>query len=132
MPKQFVNPTGMKPLGMYSHVTVAEGGKLAFISGQVSVDAQGKVVGAGDIEAQTVQVFENLKRTLGAVGATFGDVIKLTIFIVGFTQERRKVVGDVRGRYLSQKTPPASTMIGIDQLVEPELLIEIEAVAAID
>lgn len=132
MPKKFINPPGMKPLGMYTQVTVAQGGSVAFISGQVSVDAAGKVVGAGDIEAQTVQVFENLKLALGGIGATFNDVIKFTIFIVGFTQERRKAVMDVRSRYISSDNPPAATMVGVDQLVEPELLVEIEAVAAID
>ena len=132
MPKQFVNPPGMKPLGMYTQVTVAQGGSIAFISGQVSVDASGKVVGAGDIEAQAVQVFENLKLALGGIGATFDDVIKFTIYIVGFTQERRKAVMDVRGRYISHKNPPAATMVGVEQLVEPELLVEIEAVVAID
>ncbi len=132
MPRKFVNPPDMKPLGMYSTVTVAQGGSIAFISGQVSVDGSGKVVGAGDIEAQAVQVFENLKRALGAIGATFDDVIKFTIYIVGFTQERRKAVMDVRARYISRENPPAATMVGIDQLVEPELLVEVEAVAAID
>lgn len=132
MPKKFINPPGMKPLGMYTQVTVAQGGGVAFISGQVSVDANGKVVGAGDIEAQAVQVFENLKLALGGIGATFNDVIKFTIFIVGFTQERRKAVMAVRSRYISSDNPPAATMVGVDQLVEPELLVEIEAVAAID
>ena len=65
MTKKFVNPPGMKPLGMYTQVTVAQGGSIAFISGQVAVDSQGKVVGAGDIQAQAVQVFENLKLALG-------------------------------------------------------------------
>jgi len=132
MPKKFINPPGMKPLGMYTQVTVAQGGSVAFISGQVSADANGKVVGAGDIQAQAVQVFENLKLALGGIGATFEDVIKFTIYIVGFTQERRKAVMDVRGRYISHKNPPAATMVGVDQLVEPELLVEIEAVVAID
>jgi enamine deaminase RidA (YjgF/YER057c/UK114 family) len=131
MPKQFINPPDLKPLGMYTTVTVAQGGSIAFISGQVSVDANGKVVGAGDIEAQAVQVFENLKRALNGVGATFEDVIKFTIYIVGFTQERRKAVMNVRGRYISHKNPPAATMVGVDALVEPELLVEIEAVVAI-
>ena len=126
MAKKFVNPTGMKPLGMYTQVTVAQGGSIAFISGQVAV------VGSGDIQAQAVQVFENLKLALGGVGATFEDVIKFTIYIVGLTQERRKAVMDVRGRYISHKNPPAATMVGIDQLVQPELLVEIEAVVAID
>lgn len=132
MPKKFVNPPGMKPLGMYTQVTVAQGGSIAFISGQVSVDANGKVVGAGDIQAQAVQVFENLKLALGGIGATFNDVIKFTIYIVGLTQERRKAVMDIRGRYISHKNPPAATMIGVDKLVEPELLVEIEAVVAVD
>lgn len=132
MPKQFINPPGLKPLGMYTTVTVAQGGSIAFISGQVAVDGSGKPVGAGDIEAQAVQVFENLKCALGAIGATFEDVIKFTIYIVGLTQERRKAVMDVRARYISRENPPAATMVGIDQLVEPELLVEVEAVVAID
>lgn len=132
MTKKFVNPPGMKPLGMYTQVTVASGGSLAFISGQVSVDAQGKMVGAGDIQAQAVQVFENLKLALGGVGATFEDVVKFTIYIVGLTQERRKAVMEVRGRYISHKNPPAATMIGVQDLVEPELLLEIEAIVALD
>lgn len=132
MAKKFVNPAGMKPLGMYTQVTVAQGGSIAFISGQVSTDAQGKVVGAGDIGAQAVQVFENLKLALGGIGASFEDIIKFTIYIVGLNQERRKAVMDVRGRYISHKNPPAATMIGVDQLVEKELLVEIEAVVAID
>jgi len=130
--KKFVNPPGLKPLGMYSQVTVATGGSVAFISGQVAVDVQGKIVGAGDIQAQAVQVFENLKSALGGIGATFEDVIKFTIYIVELNPERRKAVMEVRGRYISHRNPPAATMIGVDQLVEPELLVEIEAVAALD
>jgi enamine deaminase RidA (YjgF/YER057c/UK114 family) len=131
MTKKFVNPPGLKPLGMYTQATVVQGGSIAFISGQVSVDAQGKVVGSGNMQAQAVQVFENLKLALGGVGATFEDVVKFTIFIVGLTQEKRKAVMEVRSRYISHKNPPAATMIGVDKLVEPELLLEIEAVVAI-
>jgi len=132
MAKKFVNPPGLKPLGMYTQATVVQGGSIAFISGQVSVDAQAKVVGAGNMQAQAVQVFENLKAALGGVGATFEDVVKFTIFIVGLTQEKRKAVMEVRSRYISHKNPPAATMIGVDKLVEPELLLEIEAVVAIN
>ena len=59
-------------------------------------------------------------------------MIKLTIFIVGYTPEKRKAVMEARGRYISHKNPPAATMIGVDKLVEPDLLLEIEAVAAVD
>jgi enamine deaminase RidA (YjgF/YER057c/UK114 family) len=132
MTKKFVNPPGMKPLGMYTQVTVATGGSIAFISGQVAVDAAGKVVGEGNMEAQAVQVFENLKLALGGIGATFDDVVKFTIFIVGLTQERRKAVMDVRGRYINHRNPPAATMVGVESLVQPELLVEVEAVVALD
>ena len=78
-------------------------------------------------------MFENLKLALAGAGATFDDVIKFTIFIVGLTPEKRKAVMEVRARYISHKNPPAATMIGVDQPVEPELLLlEIEAVAAVD
>jgi enamine deaminase RidA (YjgF/YER057c/UK114 family) len=98
----------------------------------VAVDAAGKVVGEGNIEAQAVQVFENLKLALGGIGAMFDDVIKFTIYIVGLTQERRKAVMDVRGRYINRQNPPAATMVGVECLVQPELLVEVEAVAVLD
>lgn len=132
MTKKFVNPPGLKPLGMYTQATVVQGGSIAFISGQVSVDSKGKVVGAGDMQTQATQVFENLKLALGGIGATFDDVVKFTIYIVGLTPEKRKAVMEVRSRYISHKNPPAATMIGVDELVEPELLLEIEAVVAIN
>jgi enamine deaminase RidA (YjgF/YER057c/UK114 family) len=128
--KRFVNPPGLKPLGMYSN-TACGSGTMVFIAGQVAVDAEGKIVGRGDYEAQAVQVFENLKLALGAAGATFEDVLKLTIFIKDLTPAARKAVMGVRGRYISHTSPPAATMIGIDRLVEEELLVEIEAVAVV-
>ncbi|MEO8629724.1 MAG: RidA family protein [Betaproteobacteria bacterium] len=130
--KKFINPPGLKPLGMYTQVTCANAGTLAFISGQVAVDAEGNVVGSGDLQAQTVQVFENLKLALAGVGATFTDVIKFTIFMTDLTPEARKTVMNVRSRYISVTQPPAATMVGIGKLVLDDLLIEIEAVAHID
>jgi enamine deaminase RidA (YjgF/YER057c/UK114 family) len=109
-----------------------QGGTIVFISGQVAVDAQGQVVGKGDIEAQAVQVFENLKLALEAAGGTFQDVLKFTIFIKNLTPEARKAVMGVRSRYISPTNPPAATMVGIDRLVEDDLLVEIEAVAVVD
>lgn len=129
--RKFLNPPGLKPLGMYSNVACAKGGTTVFIAGQVAVDAQGQVVGKGDIEAQAVQVFENLKLALQAAGGTFEDVLKLTIFIRDLTPEARKAVMGVRNRYISPTNPPAATMVGIDRLVEEDLLVEIEAVAVV-
>ena len=132
MAKKFVNPPGLKPLGMYTQATVVQGGSIAFISGQVSVDANGKTVGPGDIGAQAAQVFKNLELALRGIGATFEDVVKFTIYIVGLTQEKRKAVMEVRSRYISRENPPAATMIGVDKLVEADLLLEIEAIVAIN
>jgi enamine deaminase RidA (YjgF/YER057c/UK114 family) len=129
--KTFLNPPGLKPLGLYSNIAGARGGTLYFIAGQVAVDAQGKLVGKGDIQAQAERVFENLRLALQAVGATFEDVLKFTIFIKNLTPEARKAVMSVRNRLISQTHPPAATMIGIDQLVEEDLLVEIEAVAVV-
>jgi enamine deaminase RidA (YjgF/YER057c/UK114 family) len=126
--RKFINPPGLKPLGMYTQVTSASGGSLAFISGQVAVDGDGNVVGKGDMRAQTVQVFENLKLALAGVGATFNDVLKFTIFVKGLSPEARKSIMEVRSGYISKTQPPAATMVGIDKLVLDELLIEIEAI----
>jgi enamine deaminase RidA (YjgF/YER057c/UK114 family) len=130
--KQFLNPPGMKALGMYSQVTTARDCTMVYISGQVAVDGNGKTVGAGDIQAQAVQVFENLKLALQGAGAGFADVVKFTFFIVDLTPDKRKAVVDVRSRYISKTHPPAATMIGVDKLVQDDLMLEIEAVAAVE
>lgn len=129
MPIQHINPEGVaRPTG-YTHVVVAEGRRLAFISGQVALDAQGNLVGEGDLARQAEQAYENLKTCLASIGATFSDVIKLTTYIVGYTPEARAAVRAVRERYLPAKSPPAHTLIGVQALALPGLLIEVEAVA---
>ena len=130
--KKFINPPELKPLGMYSQVTCARGGTLVFISGQVATDAEGKVVGAGDLEEQAVQVFENLKLALASVNASFADVLKFTIFVKDLSAQARATIVEVRSRYISHKHPPAATMVGIDKLVLDDLLLEIEAVAQVE
>ena len=132
MSKKFIHPPGLKPFGLYTPVTVVEGGRTAYIAGQLAADSDGNVVGPGDVEAQTVKVFENLKVALDSIDASFDDIVKFTIFIVDFNAKRRKAVSDVRARYVSAQNPPASTMLGVDQLVVPDALVEIEAVVAMD
>ena len=78
-----------------------------------------------------MQVFETLKLALQAAGGTFEDVLKFTIFIKNLTPQARKAVMGVRSRYISRTNPPAATMVGIDRLVEDDLLVEVEAVAAV-
>jgi enamine deaminase RidA (YjgF/YER057c/UK114 family) len=129
--KEFINPPGWnKPPG-YTHVVKATGGTTVYLSGQVPTDAQGNLVGKGDFEAQVAQVFENLRVALQAAGATFADVVKLNTYVTGLTVERRNVLREVRRGYLNLDAPPASTLVGVEALYDPEVMIEIEAIAVI-
>ena len=129
MEKEFLNPAGMPVLPGFSQVVTATEGKIVFISGQVALNANNEVVGKGDLRAQVIQTFENLKRALAAVGATFDDVLKTNTYIVNYTPDMIGVVREVRSQYLPQEKPPASTLIGVQALVLEDLLIEIEAFA---
>ena len=82
--------------------------------------------------AQTVQAFENLKIALAAAGATFGDVVKYTTFVVNYSPEVRPMLGEVREMYVPMDHPPAHTLIGVQSLARDGMLIEIEATAVID
>jgi 2-iminobutanoate/2-iminopropanoate deaminase len=130
MSKQSINPPGApEPLGPYVHVTVAPpGGKLVFCSGAVAFGPDGRVVGEGDIVAQTRQTMENLRLALEAAGASFADVVKITNFVTDVTEYPK--IAPVREEFL-QAPYPASTMVEVKGLMYPELMIEIEAVAVV-
>lgn len=117
-----------RPVGPYSNVITSPPGKLVFCAGQVALDADGNIVGAGDIEAQTRQVMENLKLALEEAGATFDDVVKITNYITD-AEQFAKMAG-VRREFLTEPYP-ASTLIEVEALIYPELLIEIEAIAVV-
>jgi reactive intermediate/imine deaminase len=124
----YINPPELtKPTG-YTHVIKSGPGQTIYISGQISFDNDGKVVGAGDFRAQTVQVFENLKAALAAAGATFEHVVKVTTFVT--QMKYAPVLREVRAGYFGSK-PPAGTLVEISALVLPELMIEIEAIAVV-
>lgn len=125
--KEFINP---KPVG-YSDALVVTGGKTIYISGQVPTNTMGLLVGKGDLKAQTIQVFENIQRLLVQAGASFTDVVKVNTYIVNCQPKDVAVVREVRKAYLSASQPPASTMVGVTSLVDPDFLIEIEVVAVI-
>ena len=131
MATQFINPKGLSPTFGWTHVVTATGGKTVYISGQVSVNERGEVVGKGDLKAQTQQAFENIKIALAAVNASFRDVVKTNIYVVGFKPEHLPLVREVRSKYVSADKPPASTFVGVQALVNPDWLIEIEAVAVV-
>ena len=130
MKKQYLNPKELNTPRFYSHAVTAEGtGKLVHVSGQVSWDASGKVVGKGDMRAQSEQVFKNVEAALAAAGAGWDDVIKMNGYMVGMHAERVGAYREVRQRFLKEGALPASTLVGVERLVDPELLLEVEVVA---
>jgi enamine deaminase RidA (YjgF/YER057c/UK114 family) len=131
MEKEFINPDGVPKVPSYSQAVAVTGGKTIYISGQVSVNANGETVGAGDLAKQVKQTLENLKTVLAASGATFGDVVKLTYFVKDFKPETLSLIREIRGEYLPNENPPASTLIGVTSLASEDFLIEIEAVVTI-
>lgn len=130
MAKTAHNPEGLPaPVGPYSHVTTAApGGRLVFCAGQVGWGADGELVGPGDVVAQAEQTMRNLGRCLQHAGATFADVTKITMFMVDVRDFPK--VARVRERYLTEPFP-ASTLVEVTALIDPELLIEIEATAVV-
>ena len=124
-----INPEGIaRPTG-YSHVVESAARRTAYISGQIALDAEGNVVGVGDMKAQAEQVFRNLQTALAAVGASFDDVVKFTYFVTDIAQIQ--AVREVRDRYVNPGRLPASSAVEVRQLVRKELLLEIEAIAAV-
>lgn len=127
-----LNPETLFKPQAYTQVVEAAGRRTIFISGQVSQDAQGKVVAAGDFRGQARQVFANLRAALEAAGASPADVTKITMFIVDYKPELRPVVAEARSEFLAGGQPPASTLIGVTALADPAYLLEIEAIAVTD
>lgn len=128
---RYINPPGLAANPRFSQMVEINNGRIILISGQVAYDKAGNVVGKGDIRAQSTQVFENLKVALDALGASFNDVVKLNTFMVDMPSN---LAGyrEVRERYLAQNEhPPASTIVGVAALVNPDLLLEVEAVVVV-
>ncbi len=126
MPVKHIQPETLHPTPGYTHVVVGAG--LAFISGQVALDRDRRLVGRGDVEAQAVQAFANLELALAEVGAALADVLRLNTYVTdaAFVAPFRTV----RDRILP--TPqPASTLVVVAALADADWLIEIEAVAAL-
>jgi len=123
------NPPSLSQPTGYTHVVETVGPvKMVYISGQIAFDASGNVVGPGDMKAQAEQVFKNLDAALKAAGATFGDIVKMNSYITDMS--KAPAVREVRARYFGNVTP-ASTFVEVKGLARPELMLEIEVIAAV-
>lgn len=114
----------------YSHIVETRGGRTLYLAGQIALDAEGKLVGAGDFNAQVKQVFANLDARLREAGASFRDVVKLNYYLTDASN--LQALRDTRDSYVNKDAPPASTLVVVKQLVRPEYLCEIEAIAVVN
>ena len=129
MEKRVVNPwTWQDALGFVQANEVSGATRTLVVSGQTSVDENGKPLHAGDMSAQIVQAVKNLETVLEASGFTLADVVRLNYFttdIDAFTQGAGAGVGHL----MQAGCRPASTLLGVAKLFRPEILVEIEATA---
>ena len=133
--REKIQPSGMHIVmragqPAYTHVVTVSGtGKMIFVAGQLARDANGNLVGKGDLRAQIEQVGENIKTALEAAGATLADIVKTNTFVTNYEEYSKH--GDMRLRYFGPATP-TSTTVQISRLADPDAMIEIEAIAVID
>lgn len=127
---EFINPPELAAPRGYTHVVRSTAVRVVVtVAGQVAYDAAGAVIGAGDLRRQTEVVYENVGKALAAAGASWTDVVKTTILIRDMTPEKIAIVRDVRKRFVHESSPPASTLVSVNALAHPDLLIEVEATA---
>ncbi len=130
MPKTTLRPKNLKfqPRPAYPYSPGAKGGSYVFTAGQVAWDARGEVTGLGDVRAQTVQTLNNVKSVLAEGGASLDDVLKCNVYLknIGDFQAMNEVFAS-----FFPDQPPARTTVQA-ALAEPEMLVEIEAIAYLD
>lgn len=115
--------------GAYSSGVEAPGGRTVYVSGQVSLDAEGEVIGEGDARLQTETALEHVKSVVEEAGGGMEDIVKVTVFITDMALYDE--IHEVRRRYFEEPYP-ASSMVEVCALIDPRLLVEIEAVAVIE
>lgn len=130
-----MDPEGLPRAPSHRQVSIATGAKLVFLAGQVAWDAEGGLIGEGDLAAQAEQCFLNVATALAAAGGSFDDVAKLTVYVVDWTVDKMPQFMDGVARAYAKlgvaSMAPAS-LIGVDILFEPRILIEVEAIAVLD
>lgn len=129
MGRILINPPGLKELGAYTHIAIGTGQTVVHFAGQVAFDPEGNIVGEGDLRAQVIACMNNLKTAMDAVGATWEDIVKRTVYAttLGEPGTIARAIVEVTGNVQA----PAQTMVKVAGLALPELLVEIEATAVI-
>ena len=121
------------PMGQYSHVTRVRANEFLFVAGMLSADAAGNIIGEGEFEVQTAQVFRNIEAALKSAAASWANVVQFTTYLV-HSQDIPKFM-EFRLRefpkmFLDGKYPP-NTLLMVDRLVKEAFLIEVQTIAAV-
>ena len=131
---RIINPESLgKPLGQYSQITRVKASEYLYIAGQVGADRDGNIVGADDFDAQCAQVFTNIRAALESCGASWGNVVEFTTYLVHsqdipkFMQYRLREFP----RMFANGAYPPNTLLMVDRLVKEPLLIEVQTIAAL-
>lgn len=136
-----IAPKREPPMGVWTYgnkVVVKPGMKLLFISGSVPMDASGNIVGKGDLKAQMKKCIENVKLTVEAEGGTLRDVVNLKYYtkdeaeLMRTGEWRVKEFPELFGKEVGDQTGTSSTAVQVVRLCDPDQLIEIDAIAAIE
>lgn len=128
------NPTELgAPMGQYTHMTRVKANEFLFIAGMLAGDKDGNIVGAGDFDAQARQIFGNIEKALKSAGASWGNVVQFTTYLV-HSQDIPNFM-EFRLREFPKMFPdgkyPPNTMLMVDRLVKEPFLLEVQTVAAI-
>jgi enamine deaminase RidA (YjgF/YER057c/UK114 family) len=127
-------PDGLTPSPFYEHIAVGTGSRHVHIAGQVSQLADGTLVAPGDLAGQVAQAFRNVHLALTSVGATFDNVVRLTIYVVDWSPDKIEqfAAGVAQVAEEIGFRPAPASMIGVQILFHPSILVEVEATAIID
>ena len=123
------NPPGLwQPFGPFSQIAVQGDGRIVHLKGQVALDRDGRMVGAGDMRAQLQQVLENIRIALASVGGEIGDILSLTNYVTDM--DAFLAAGDIRRAFFALPYPVATT-VEVSRLYDRALLVEVSVIAEI-
>jgi reactive intermediate/imine deaminase len=125
--RRYSSGTKWEPIVGYSRAIRV--GNVVHVSGTTATDQQGKVVGIGNARVQTIQALNNIKAALEAVGARLDDVVRTRVYVTDITKWEE--IGTAHGEFF-KSILPATSMVEVKSLINPQMLVEIEAEAIAD